>query len=62
MFELGTNKELDDPLPFSIIVDDVNDNPPTFVGSLQVTVPENSKAGEEDGGGGDAPAGWGGGC
>lgn len=54
VFDRRTNEELDDPLPFSIIVDDVNDNAPTFVGSLQVTVPENSKAGEENGG-------WGGG-
>lgn len=40
--------ELDEPLPFSIIIDDMNDNPPTFTGPLQVTVLEHSKAGEED--------------
>lgn len=47
VFDKNTNEELDKHLPFSIIIDDMNDNPPTFKGSLQVTVPENSKAGGE---------------
>lgn len=47
MFDQKTNKELDEPLPFSIIIDDMNDNAPTFTGSLQVTVLEKSNAGEE---------------
>lgn len=46
---------MDQELPFSIIIDDMNDNAPTFTGQLQVTVLEKSKAGEE----GDA-AGMGG--
>ncbi|XP_011617136.2 desmocollin-2-like [Takifugu rubripes] len=45
VFERGTNKELDDPLPYSIVIDDMNDNAPTFTGPLQVTVLEKSKAG-----------------
>lgn len=49
VFEQSTDKELDAPLPFTIIIDDMNDNAPTFAGSLQVTVPERSKAGEERG-------------
>lgn len=49
VFDQKTNKELDDSLPLTIIIDDKNDNPPTFLGPLQVTVPEKSKAGEEDG-------------
>lgn len=48
VFDLKTNAELDEPLPFSIIIDDMNDNPPMFTDPLQVTVPENSKTGEED--------------
>lgn len=47
VFDRNTNKELDDSLPFSIIMDDMNDNTPTFTGQLQVTVLEKSKAGEE---------------
>lgn len=51
VFDQKTNKELDDSLPLTIIIDDKNDNPPMFLGLLQVTVPEKSKAGEEDGAG-----------
>lgn len=58
VFDRGTNKELDDPLPFNIIIDDMNDNAPTFAGPLQVTVPEKSKAGEE--GAATGGRGWGG--
>lgn len=47
MFEQVTNKELDEPLPFVIIIDDMNDNAPTFTDPLQVTVLERSKAGGE---------------
>lgn len=47
VFDRSNNRELDDPLPFSIIIDDMNDNAPTFTGQLLVTVLEKSKAGEE---------------
>lgn len=36
----------------------MNDNPPTFTGSLQVTVLENSKAGEEGEAGESSAACW----
>lgn len=44
---MGTTEEVDEPLPYTIIIDDMNDNKPTFSGPLQVTVPEGSKAGEQ---------------
>lgn len=47
VFDRSTKKELDNPLPFSIIIDDMNDNAPTFTDQMLVTVLEKSKAGEE---------------
>uniref|UniRef100_H3CL82 Desmocollin 2 like n=1 Tax=Tetraodon nigroviridis TaxID=99883 RepID=H3CL82_TETNG len=49
VFDQNTKVETDDPLLYSIIIDDVNDNAPRFTGSLQVNVPENSKTGTEVG-------------
>ncbi|KAM6990458.1 desmocollin 2-like protein [Tautogolabrus adspersus] len=45
VFNKFTNVETDLPLDIQIIVDDVNDNAPTFKDPLQFTVPEKSKAG-----------------
>lgn len=45
VFDANTQQEADDFLPIHIIVDDVNDNPPTFTGPQMHTVPEQSKAG-----------------
>lgn len=47
VFDKLTNLETDLPLNIQIVVDDVNDNIPQFQGPLQLTVPEQSKAGEE---------------
>lgn len=40
-----TKKETDENLPLKVVVDDVNDNPPEFVGPLQFTVPEHCSVG-----------------
>uniref|UniRef100_A0A3P8QQZ5 Cadherin domain-containing protein n=1 Tax=Astatotilapia calliptera TaxID=8154 RepID=A0A3P8QQZ5_ASTCA len=40
-----TNKETDENLPLKVVVDDVNDNPPEFVGPLQFMVPEHCSVG-----------------
>nr|XP_046264009.1 desmocollin 2 like [Scatophagus argus] len=45
VFDKATNQPTDDPLPITIIVDDVNDNAPTFKGPIQCTVPEKSSVG-----------------
>lgn len=45
VFDKLTNLETDLPLNIQIVVDDVNDNIPQFQGPLQLTVPEQSKAG-----------------
>lgn len=45
VFDVNTQQETDDLLPIHIIVDDVNDNPPTFTGPQLYTVLEQSKAG-----------------
>ncbi|XP_070775800.1 desmocollin 2-like protein [Enoplosus armatus] len=45
VFNVRTNQPTDEPLPITIIVDDVNDNAPTFKGPLQYAVLEQSKAG-----------------
>ncbi|XP_005462189.2 desmocollin-3 [Oreochromis niloticus] len=45
VFDKHTNVELDEKLPLTVIVDDVNDNAPEFVGPLQFTVPEHCSAG-----------------
>lgn len=42
-----TKKETDENLPLKVVVDDVNDNPPEFVGPLQFTVPEHCSVGEK---------------
>lgn len=44
-WDRNTNQERDDKLPLKVIVDDVNDNPPEFVGPLQFTVPEHCSVG-----------------
>ncbi|XP_033492070.2 desmocollin 2-like protein [Epinephelus lanceolatus] len=49
VFERNTNKETDLPLDVVINVDDENDNAPTFQGSLQYSVPEQSPPGTEVG-------------
>ncbi|XP_066575692.1 desmocollin 2-like protein isoform X2 [Amia ocellicauda] len=35
-----TGKDRDDPLPFTVKIEDVNDNAPQFVGGLKLSVPE----------------------
>ncbi|XP_010882743.2 desmocollin-2-like isoform X2 [Esox lucius] len=45
VFDIETNQETDEPLPFTVNVIDVNDNAPTFTGPLRFTVLEQSKAG-----------------
>ncbi|CAI5660272.1 unnamed protein product [Oreochromis niloticus] len=45
VFDKHTNVELDEELPLTVTVDDVNDNVPVFVGPLQFTVPEHCTAG-----------------
>ncbi|XP_063318589.1 desmocollin 2-like protein [Pelmatolapia mariae] len=37
--------QTDEDLPIKVVVNDVNDNPPEFVGPLQFTVPEHCSAG-----------------
>ncbi|XP_030017235.1 desmocollin 2-like protein [Sphaeramia orbicularis] len=49
VYDKRTNLETDLPLPITVSVDDMNDNAPTFQGSLQFTVPEQSKAGTKVG-------------
>ncbi|XP_035771224.1 desmocollin-1-like [Neolamprologus brichardi] len=44
-FDKHTNVQLGEELPLRVIVDDVNDNAPEFVGPLQFTVPEHCSAG-----------------
>lgn len=48
VFDKHTNAELDEKIPLRVIVDDVNDNAPEFVGPLHFTVPEHCSAGEKD--------------
>lgn len=45
VFNKYTHVETDDPLPITIIVDDVNDNAPTFTDQLQYTVHEQCNIG-----------------
>ncbi|XP_068604477.1 desmocollin 2-like protein [Brachionichthys hirsutus] len=45
VYDKRTNAKTDDSLPIVVIVDDVNDNAPTFKGSLQITTFEQSDAG-----------------
>ncbi|XP_062338484.1 desmocollin 2-like protein [Osmerus eperlanus] len=45
VFDRLTNVQTDLPLPITVNVDDVNDNKPTFTGSLQFSVLEQSKPG-----------------
>ncbi|XP_034743934.1 desmocollin 2 like isoform X2 [Etheostoma cragini] len=45
VFDKFTHEQTDLPLDIKVIVDDVNDNAPTFVDQLQFTVPEQSSAG-----------------
>ncbi|XP_026017311.1 desmocollin-2-like isoform X2 [Astatotilapia calliptera] len=45
VFDKHTNAELDEKIPLRVIVDDVNDNAPEFVGPLHFTVPEHCSAG-----------------
>ncbi|KAM9349583.1 desmocollin 2-like protein [Symphorus nematophorus] len=45
VFDRKTHKETDRPLLVTIIVDDENDNAPTFTDPLHFSVPEQSKAG-----------------
>ncbi|XP_039863478.1 desmocollin-2-like isoform X5 [Simochromis diagramma] len=45
VFDRHTNAELDEKIPLRVIVDDVNDNAPEFVGPLHFTVPEHCSAG-----------------
>lgn len=40
VFEIGTGKETDRPLMVTVLVDDVNDNAPTFSGPLEFSVAE----------------------
>lgn len=42
-----TFQETDENLPLKVVVDDVNDNPPEFVGLLQFTVLEHCSVGEK---------------
>ncbi|XP_065326101.1 desmocollin 2-like protein [Pelmatolapia mariae] len=44
-FDMLTNVEIDEKFPLTVIVDDVNDNAPEFVGPLHFTVPEHCSAG-----------------
>lgn len=46
-FDVKTGRPTDDPLPVTIVVDDVNDNAPIIEGSLGYTVAEKSSVGEE---------------
>ncbi|XP_068196000.1 desmocollin 2-like protein [Antennarius striatus] len=45
VYDRRTHEKTDDALPIIIIVDDVNDNAPTFSDSLQITTLEQSNAG-----------------
>ncbi len=47
VFNRETDEQTDLPLPITIIVDDVNDNAPTFKEPLQFNVLEQCSAGEE---------------
>lgn len=47
VFNRITNVETDLALDLEVLVDDVNDNAPTFKGPLQFTVLEHSPPGEE---------------
>ncbi|CAJ1072356.1 desmocollin 2 like [Xyrichtys novacula] len=42
VFNRISNKETDLPLDIAVVVDDINDNAPTFKDSMQFTVPEKS--------------------
>ncbi|KAM6948731.1 desmocollin 2-like protein, partial [Aplochiton taeniatus] len=45
VFDQYTEQETDDPLPVTVIIDDVNDNKPTFTSPLRFSVLEKSKEG-----------------
>ncbi|XP_051951197.1 desmocollin-1-like [Xyrauchen texanus] len=45
VFDRVSNRETDDPLPITVIVEDKNDNAPEFTGSRFFSVPERCKAG-----------------
>lgn len=45
VYDIKTHAQTDLPLPIRVDVDDVNDNAPQFQMPLQLTVPEQSKAG-----------------
>lgn len=47
VFDRLTGQPTDDPLPVTIVVDDMNDNAPTIEGSVEYTVAEKSSVGEE---------------
>lgn len=47
VFDRKTGKETDRPLDITVLVDDINDNAPTFSGPLQFHVAEHSVRGEE---------------
>lgn len=41
-----TNRETDDPLPLTVIIEDVNDNAPQFSGPLNFAVQEHCPMGK----------------
>ncbi|XP_051953861.1 desmocollin 2-like protein [Xyrauchen texanus] len=45
VYDRHSNRETDDPLPITVIVEDKNDNAPEFSGSRFFTVPERCRAG-----------------
>lgn len=47
VFSRNNGQPTDEPLPVTIVVDDVNDNAPTIEGSVEYTVAEKSSVGEE---------------
>ncbi|XP_029906221.1 desmocollin 2-like protein [Myripristis murdjan] len=49
VFDRKTGKETDRPLDITVLVDDINDNAPTFSGPLQFHVAEHSVSGTEVG-------------
>lgn len=49
VFDQNTGVERDLALPIHIVVDDINDNAPEFLGSMQLSVDEQSRAGTEVG-------------
>ncbi|XP_071771059.2 desmocollin 2-like protein isoform X2 [Centroberyx gerrardi] len=49
VFDRKTGKETDWPLNITVLVDDINDNAPTFSGPLQFHVAEQSRTGTEVG-------------